>query len=228
MSTDHQPAIVLFGNNKGLRVILQISHRRQSLQPFVLWQRCICKICIWSWRSICPANTFLPFCLLHYERCSCKTSTSCLSIARRQDCRRRRNGFTIMWKINATPKRQDPRTPDLQNLGSFWRPRAVCFVCFAQKVGIYDALRSKQGKEAFLQHWPGYSTSEIKRSAYAGCPETQKLSSQFSVCLTYLPMTREFVETLTGGRLFMMRMRPMWVTSVSGLFNAAVNDEQVC
>ena len=29
MSTDHQPAIVLFGNNKGLRVILQISHRRQ-------------------------------------------------------------------------------------------------------------------------------------------------------------------------------------------------------
>ena len=65
-------------------------------QPFVLWQRCICKICIWSWRSICSANTFLPSCLLHYERCSCKTSTSCLSIARRQDCRRRRNGFAIM------------------------------------------------------------------------------------------------------------------------------------
>ena len=26
----------------------------------------------------------------------------------------------------------------------------------------------------------------------------QKLGSQFSVCLTYLPMTREFVETLNG------------------------------
>ena len=53
-----------------------------------------------------------------------------------------------------------------------------------------------------MQHWPGYSTSEIKRSAYAGCPETQKLSSQFSVCLTYLPMTREFVETLTGAAFY--------------------------
>ena len=33
----------------------------------------------------------------------------------------------------------------------------------------------------------------------------QKLSSQFSVCLTYLPMTRKFVKTLTGV-LFLMRM----------------------
>ena len=55
----------------------------------------------------------------------------------------------------------------------------------------------------------------------------QKLSSQFSVCLTYLPMTRKFVKTLTEG-LFMMRMRSTWMTSVSSLFNVPGNDKQVC
>ena len=28
------------------------------------------------------------------------------------------------------------------------------------------------------------------------------MGSQFSVCLTYLPMTREFVETLTGAAFY--------------------------